>query len=340
MLVLAPSLALGASPPPLALDEQPDALQPAGTKPGDRLEDSRLDRYGRRLANERIKCKSILPGSITDWWCQNACEDGPCDQKSCSCEVIKEAPAGHNERVACKSLPPFDKNVTDFWCTNTCNMDMFNCPLDTVCACDAPEEVEEKKHGDHVACVSIAKFRTQKDDIFCESTNNKNKVCNGRQAKGYPYFSNENTTCISKLCSCDMAASPPPLPPPPTPPPAPPPPIPPPPSEPPLPPSPHPATPPRPPFHPLPSPPPSPHPPAIPPPNMEKAAEAAKEAAQEAALDATKLKCVGAYVASGTEATDEWCENSCADGGCPEEAQVTPTPTPTPAPTPTPTPTP
>ena len=27
-------------------------------------------------------------------------------------------------------------------------------------------------------------------------------------------------------------------------------------------------------------------------------------------------------MASGTEATDEWCENSCADGGCPEEAQA------------------
>ena len=320
MLALAPSLALGASPPPLTLDEEP--LQPAGTHKGDRLEDSRLDRFGRRLPNERIKCKSIMPGSITDWWCQNACEDGPCDQKSCSCETIKEAPVGQkNERVACKSLPPFDKNVTDFWCTTTCNQDMFNCPLKTVCACDEPEEVVVERKGVHVACVSIAKFRTPKDDIFCESTNNKNKVCNEPHAKDYPYFSNDNTTCISKLCSCDLAASPPPLPPPPTPPPAPPPPTPPPPLPPPCPPSGSPATPPRPPFHPMPSPPPAPHPPSIPPPNEELAKKIAKEAAQQAAEQATKLQCVNSYIASGTEATDEWCENSCADGGCPEEAQ-------------------
>ena len=219
LAALAPSLVLGASPPPLALDEQPDALQPAGTHKGDRLEDSRLDRFGRRLPGERIKCKSRLPGSITDWWCQNACENGPCDPKSCSCETLKETPVGHtNERVACRSLPPFDKNVTDFWCTNTCNMDMFNCPLDTVCACDEPEEVAVERHGEHVACVSIAKFRTPKDDVFCESSNNQNKVCNSRHQKGYPYFSNENTTCISKLCSCDLAPSPPPLAPPPYPP--------------------------------------------------------------------------------------------------------------------------
>ena len=219
LAALAPSLVLGASPPPLALDEQPDALQPAGTHKGDRLEDSRLDRFGRRLPGERIKCKSRLPGSITDWWCQNACENdnGNCDQKSCNCETIKETPVGQTkERVACRSLPPFDKNVTDFWCTNTCNMDMFNCPLDTVCACDEPEEVKVEQHGVHVACVSIAKFRTPKDDVFCESSNNQNKVCNSRHQKGYPYFSNENTTCISKLCSCDLAPSPPPLAPPPS----------------------------------------------------------------------------------------------------------------------------
>ena len=71
----------------------------------------------------------------------------------------------------------------------------------------------------------------------------------------------------------------------------------------------------------MPSPPPSPHPPSPPPPGEALAEKVAKEAAEEAAEDAAKLKCQSAYVASSTEATDEWCENSCANGGCPEDAQ-------------------
>ena len=304
MLVLAP-LSLGASPPPgqQSLEKPP-----------------RLDRFGRRLPKDRIKCKSMTPASITDFWCQTACDsEAGCPDmgKTCICEALKEAPVGApNERVACKSIPPFEKNVTDFWCTTTCNQDMFNCPLDTVCSCDAPEERVVEKTGVHVACVSLAKWRTTKDDDFCESTNNEHKVCNENGA----FFSNENTTCISKLCTCSLAASPPPLPPPPKPPPSPPPPFPPLPFEPPSPPSASPERPPRPPFHPMPSPPPAPRPPSLPPPDEALAEKAAAEAAEEAAEDAKKLKCPS-YVASGTEATDEWCENSCADGGCPEEAQ-------------------
>ena len=43
------------------------------------------------------------------------------------------------------------------------------------------------------------------------------------------------------------------------------------------------------------------------------------EAEKKKILDANKLQCPEAYVAISTEATDDWCANACADGGCPAD---------------------
>ena len=54
----------------------------------------------------------------------------------------------------------------------------------------------------------------------------------------------------------------------------------------------------------------------------DSAESAAARSAAKVAEDAKKLICPeGSYVASGTEATDDWCENQCAAYGCEEDAQ-------------------
>ena len=162
----------------------PDGLPPVGQLGGEDTEGGVVKRNAGQpfTPDDPSTCRSLLPDSITDSWCQNTCQ-ALCPPGQCECDghPAKQAqqqedaavasPAPQQQEAApvespvpkssapktasapCVSLGPSSSDTNDRWCNLSCVNVNGNCPA-SMCECD---EKKLKAAQDAMAVTPAAK---------------------------------------------------------------------------------------------------------------------------------------------------------------------------------------